>query len=101
VDVSIDGQHVRRQSRGEGFGEIALLRDTPRTATVAAVKPTTLIALDRDAFLTAVTGHPGSVMAGEGIVTPARPRAPGLRNGLTTPAVAGPAGACQRCSGFG
>ena len=68
VDVSIDGEHVRRQSQGEGFGEIALLRDTPRTATVTAVAPTTLIALDRDAFLTAVTGHPGSVMAAEGIV---------------------------------
>ena len=68
VDVSIDGRHVRRESLGEGFGEIALLRETPRTATITAVKPSTLIAIDRDAFLSAVTGHPGSTEAAEGIV---------------------------------
>jgi MFS family permease len=68
VDVSIDGRHVRRQSLGEGFGEIALLRDTPRTATITAVEPSTLIAIDREAFLSAVTGHPGSTEAAEGIV---------------------------------
>jgi hypothetical protein len=68
VDVSIDGRHVRRQSLAEGFGEIALLRETPRTATITAVKPSTLIAIDREAFLSAVTGHPGSTEAAEGIV---------------------------------
>jgi len=68
VEVSIDGRHVRRESRGEGFGEIALLRDTPRTATITAVTPSTLIAIDREAFLSAVTGHPGSAEAAEGIV---------------------------------
>jgi MFS family permease len=68
VDVSIDGRHVRRQSPGEGFGEIALLRDTPRTATITAVTPTTLIAIGQEAFLSAVTGHPGSAEAAEGIV---------------------------------
>jgi MFS family permease len=68
VDVSIDGRHVRRQSPGEGFGEIALLRDTPRTATITTVKPSTLIAIGREAFLSAVTGHPGSTEAAEGIV---------------------------------
>jgi hypothetical protein len=68
VDVSIDGRHVRRQSLGEGFGEIALLRDTPRTATITAVTPSTLIAIDQVAFLSAVTGHPGSTEAAEGIV---------------------------------
>jgi CRP-like cAMP-binding protein len=69
VEVTIDGRHVRRQGPGEGFGEIALLRDTPRTATITAVKPTKLIALDRDAFVTAVTGHPASAAAAEGVVT--------------------------------
>ena len=68
VDVSVDGSHVRRQGRGESFGEIALLRDTPRTATITASEPTTLIAIDREPFLSAVTGHAGSAEAAEGMV---------------------------------
>jgi CRP-like cAMP-binding protein len=68
VGVAIDGKRVRRQARGESFGEIALLRDTPRTATITASAPTTLIAIDREPFLSAVTGHPGSAEAAEGMV---------------------------------
>ena len=46
--------------RGQFFGEIAILRDTPRIATVRAVKPTTLFAMERDIFRCArrpVDGH--------------------------------------------
>jgi MFS family permease len=69
VEILIDAKHVRRESAGESFGEIALLRDSPRTATVIAIEPTTLIAIDREPFLSAVTGHPGSAQAADGIVS--------------------------------
>lgn len=60
ADVIIDGAHIRQLSPGQSFGEIALLRDIPRTAAVAALTDLQLLTVPRDAFLEAITGHPRS-----------------------------------------
>jgi hypothetical protein len=57
LDVFQDGRFLRRCGRGEGVGEIALLRAIPRTATVTAHTDATLYKLAREPFLTAVIGH--------------------------------------------
>ena len=56
-DVTCDGEPMRSLQRGDGFGEIALLAEVPRTATVTAIEPGSLLAIDREPFLVAVTGH--------------------------------------------
>ena len=57
LDVFQDGRFVRRCGRGEGVGEIALLRAIPRTATVTAHTDATVYKLAREPFQTAVLGH--------------------------------------------
>ena len=56
VDVTIRGGFVRLLTAGDSFGEIALLRDIPRTATVTATSDLTMRTIAREEFLSAVTG---------------------------------------------
>jgi MFS family permease len=68
ADVTIRGAHVRSQGPGDHFGEIALLRDVPRTATVTARERMELCTIQREDFLSVVTGHPAVRLAGEEVV---------------------------------
>jgi CRP-like cAMP-binding protein len=68
ADVVGDGVVVRTLAAGESFGEIALLRDVPRTATIRPTADLDLIVLDRDVFLDAVCGYTVSADAAEAVV---------------------------------
>jgi hypothetical protein len=56
AEVSRFGQVIGVLGPGEGLGEIALLHDVPRTASVMALSPISAFSLDRESFLEAVTG---------------------------------------------
>jgi len=81
VDVTSDGQHVATLGEGDYFGEIALLRDVPRTATVTAKGDVELYALERDEFLGAVTGHAESAEAADAVIAT---RLAGVRSGVAS-----------------
>lgn len=69
-ELDVDAGTTRTTaSAGDYFGEIALLRDVPRTATVTARQASRLYALSRAAFLAAVTTHSAAHAAGREIVT--------------------------------
>jgi MFS family permease len=69
VEVTQGDRVLRREGPGEFFGEIGLLRDVPRTATITAVEDTVLQALDREIFLDAVTGQNDARMAADDVIS--------------------------------
>jgi MFS family permease len=69
LEVSEYGRTISELEPGGYFGEIALIRDVPRTATVTAKTDVVLYALDRDDFLAAVTSHEPSAEAAEEVVS--------------------------------
>jgi hypothetical protein len=69
VEALVDGRVTRTMGAGDYFGEIALLRDVPRTASVRARTPVEVYALDREEFVAAVTGHERSAEAVEAVIT--------------------------------
>ncbi|MGB2952550.1 MAG: MFS transporter [Gaiellaceae bacterium] len=68
VEIVVDDRQPIPHGPGSYFGEIALLRDVPRTATVRARTNVELYALDRDEFIAAVTGHSPSRRAADAVI---------------------------------
>jgi len=66
--VLVDGQQAQWLGPEDSFGEVALLRDVPRTATVRAKTDAVLYALERREFLAAVTGFGPSLSAAEAVI---------------------------------
>lgn len=81
VEIVADDRVVAVTGAGGYFGEIALLRDIPRTATVRAKTDVELLALDRDDFIAAVTGHAASADAADSVIAA---RLGSLRPGLAS-----------------
>jgi CRP-like cAMP-binding protein len=68
VEILIDGQAQKTESRGGSFGKIALIRDVPRMATVRATCATSLLTLEREQFIAAVTGQARSRQVTDAVI---------------------------------
>lgn len=80
VEVSREGRALRQLEAGSGVGEISLLRNVPRTASVWALGAVRAYALEREAFLSAVTGHNSVQAVAETIIDDHLARSATLRS---------------------
>jgi MFS family permease len=69
MEVTKAGRPVATLGRGDGFGEIALIQNVPRTATVTAVTDAQLFSLEKEPFVLTLTGHAPAASAAEDLVT--------------------------------
>jgi CRP-like cAMP-binding protein len=65
--ASAAGRSLRTMGPGEGFGEIALLRDVPRTATVVSRGALRAVTLHRTEFLAALSANVDSATAADAL----------------------------------
>ena len=65
LEVSRAGVPINTVGRGDGVGEISLLRGIPCTATVTALTDAQLLAIESQPFIDAVSGHPASAGVAE------------------------------------
>jgi MFS family permease len=63
VEVSVAGHSIAKLGPGQAFGEIALLRGVPRTATVRAIVPTTIYTIACSDFQEAISGPTSAAIA--------------------------------------
>jgi len=71
-EIVRDGARIDTAEEGGYFGEIALLHDVPRTATVRAIADGAVWALDQEEFLATITGLPQAARAAHKISTERR-----------------------------
>jgi Cyclic nucleotide-binding domain len=69
LTVSRRGKVLRTLAHGDGFGEIALIRDVPRQATVTTVNDTLLYWLEKESFLETITGQISSFSVARTVIT--------------------------------
>lgn len=96
LEVQAESCIVATLGPGDHAGEIALLRDVRRTATIVALEPVELYALPRDDFLSAVTSHQASTRAARELV---ETRLAGLESALRRPPSPPPADRRARAAG--
>jgi MFS family permease len=69
VSVTRHGEFLAELGRGDGFGEIALVRDVPRTATVTARTPLLVYSLEKEPFVLTLTGHPAAAAQAQAVAS--------------------------------